>query len=308
MTTHAGTGESTGRDFSGLLIRFVIRYLETRTPAGTLERVLRSAAETRTATVLSDVTTWSSYAQFRSLLEATGEVCDGLATLSEVGQQVFDSIQSPDLVQSLSALGSPAAVYAVLAGLAESTSPITEFRTENVGPNDCRISIRLKDGYEPFPEFCALEMGLYAAIPTMFGYPIAEIIDESCQCDGASFCHARLHWESVDDDATRASRAELQARVSQARLEELQRTVAELVSGDGLETVLTRVMGAAGRAVPAVSYVLDIRASTTADRWLCSQGIDSVEGARLVDELYDSRGTEFVAVRVNLFETISSSI
>jgi diguanylate cyclase (GGDEF)-like protein len=292
MTKHSSTGDSAERGFSGLFIRFVTGYLQTCTPEGTLERVLRSAGETRTVTVLSDVSTWSSYAQFRSLLEATGEATGGLSTFSEIGQRVFNSIQSPELVESLSALGSPEAVYDALAGLAESTSPITDFRIENVGPNNCRISIRLKDGYEPFPEFCALSMGLYAAIPTMFGYPTAEITDESCQCDGATFCCARLHWESVDDDATRAARAELQARVSQARLEELQRTVAELVSGDGLDTVLTRVMAAAARAVPAVSYVLDIRASSTADRWLCSQGIDSVEGARLIDELSDTRHTE----------------
>ena len=59
-----------------------------------------------------------------------------------------------------------------------------------------------------------------------------------------------MSWDTTNGNDARISRAELQSRFSQARLEELQRTVAELVSGDDLETVLTRVLAAAHRAVP----------------------------------------------------------
>jgi diguanylate cyclase (GGDEF)-like protein len=79
--------------------------------------------------------------------------------------------------------------------------------------------------------------------------------------------------------------------MSQARLEELQRTVAELVSGDDLETVLTRVVAAVHRAVPALSYILDIDASATTDRWLCAEGINVVERAPIDEGLMPDQET-----------------
>jgi diguanylate cyclase (GGDEF)-like protein len=282
--------ESGDRDFSGVLTQYVVGYLQTCEPEGTLEQVLRSADETRTAIALSDANMWSSYAQVRRLLEATGEVLGGSSALTAVGKHVNEngSSQSPEIAEALTALGSPAAVFAALPGFFTSTVPIAESLTGNIGPNECTLSMRLIDGYEGFPEFCAFEMGLFASIPTLFGYPHAEILVESCQADGAPWCVARMRWESIDDDATRASRAELQSRLSQTRLEELQHTVAELVSGEGLDVVLTRVLAAAARAVPALSYVLDIKPSATADRWLCTEGLDSAAGAELVDRICET--------------------
>ncbi len=281
----AGQIEYSDRDFSGMLTQFVLSYLQACTPEGTLELVLRSAGETRDVATLSDASSWSSYAQFRRLLEATGDALGGPATLSVIGRHVFDRIQSPDLVESLVAMGSPAAVYDALPGLIEAFAPLVEVQTQNVGPNECVIRTRCNARFEPFPERCAFEIGLFAAVPTAFGHPHAEILHESCQCDGAESCQAVIRWEPADDDAARASRAELRYRLSEARLEEIQHTVTELVSGDALEVVLSRVVAAAGRAVTALSYVLDIKASVTTERWLSAQGMDSAEGSRIVESL-----------------------
>ena len=174
--------------------------------------------------------------------------------------------------------------------MCESTAPVIEVRTESIGPNECRISLRFKDGYEAFPENCAFQMGMFAALPRLCGYPDAEILYESCQCKGDSFCQAIMRWELVDSDAAKTAQAELQARMSQARLEELHHTVAELVSGDSLENVLTKVMAAAGRAVPASSYILAVKTSASADRWLCTEGIDALAAGRIVDGLHGGSG------------------
>ena len=133
-------------------------------------------------------------------------------------------------------------------------------------------------------------MGMFAALPRLCGYPDAEILHESCQCKGDSFCQAIMRWELVDSDAAKTAQAELQARLSQARLEELHHTVAELVSGDSLENVLTKVMAAAGRAVPASSYILAVKTSASADRWLCTEGIDALAAGRIVDGLNGGSG------------------
>jgi diguanylate cyclase (GGDEF)-like protein len=247
------------------------------------------AGEERPVAELIDATKWSSYAQYRRLLEAAGEVLGGPASLSMVGEHIHDSIQSPELSEHLSAFRTPADVYAALPTLTGSTAPLLELCTENIGPNECRIRFRLKEGYEPFPENCAFHTGVFAVMPRMCGYHDAEVLFEACQLDGAPYCQARLRWELADSDAVRASRAELAARVSQARLEELHHTVAQLVSGDSLETVLTRVMAAAGRAVPALSYILAVTPSARSDRWLCAEGIDA-PGCAAILELVESHG------------------
>jgi hypothetical protein len=131
-------------------------------------------------------------------------------------------------------------------------------------------------------------MSMCAVPPRLFGHPDAEVSHEACQCNGDTECQAIMSWESVEDDAARASSALLQSRISQARLEEIQRTVADLVSGDGLEVVLARVLAAAARAVTALSYVLVIRATSTSDRWVCSEGIDDMEGAQIAERLSET--------------------
>jgi hypothetical protein len=205
---------------------------------------------------------------------------------------MFDSIQSPEIFGSMIALGSPGAVYATLSGVVEATVPGVELRSELIGGDACRVSIRFKDGNDPFREYCSLQIGLYACVPILFGYGEAEITIESCQCDGAPWCQALVHWDSVDDVAARASGAELRARVAEARLEEIQHCVAELVSGDELETVLANVVVAAARAVTALSYVLEVRKSVTADRSLYCQGVVTDEGAEILQRLTEAQGTQ----------------
>jgi diguanylate cyclase (GGDEF)-like protein len=245
--------------------------------------VLTLAGETRTMAELTDSNSWSSYAPYRRLLEAAGQVLDGPATLLTVGMHVFDSIQSPEMSEALTSLGSPAAVYAILPGF--STTPALELETEDIDPTQTRVRFRFQPGFEPFPEHCALTMGLFASIPRNFGLGDAEIHFESCQCDGAPWCQARMSWDLDDDESARVSRAELQARLAQARLEELQRTVAELVSGDDLRTVLAKVVGAARRAVPTISFALDIGPSATTDRLVCSEGFHGTEATLIAERL-----------------------
>ncbi len=276
--------EAYAHDFGGILTQYVVGYLQRETPEGTLARVLELAGETRSLAVLGDATTRSSYGEYRRLLEATSHVLGGPAALAKVGAHVFDSIQSPDLADSMTALGSVEAIYCILPSL--TTSPVVELHIDDMGSDQVLVRFRFRPGVEPFPEHCALHMGLFASTPRMMGYRDAEIHHVSCQCDGAAWCEARMSWDTTNGDDARISRAELQSRFSQARLEELQRTVAELVSGDDLETVLTRVLAAAHRAVPALSCLLEIDATSSTDRWVGSEGIDDVEGEPIDERLH----------------------
>ena len=114
---------------------------------------------------------------------------DGVA---EVGRCVFDTIRRPERMEIFQALGSPAAVYEALPGFIEVFGPSFRMKTEMTG--SVRVPDRDRDAgaNEPFPELCAFGISLASTVPQLFGYPVAEIAQESCRCDGAPCCAALL--------------------------------------------------------------------------------------------------------------------
>ena len=75
-------GVDAGCHFAGVNTWLLIRYLrEFGGPNGT-ERLLHEAGETRSADELFDLATWSSYEQFRGLLETTATEFGGGKTLT----------------------------------------------------------------------------------------------------------------------------------------------------------------------------------------------------------------------------------
>ena len=136
--------EISDRDFAGVQTQHLVSYLQTCRSEEILERVLQVAGETRTVAELSDASAWSSYTQFRALLEAAGEVLGGADTLFEVGRHIYDSIQSPDFSEAVVALGSPVAVYAAVPGFMGTIAPVVEWDTEIIGSNEITLSLRVK--------------------------------------------------------------------------------------------------------------------------------------------------------------------
>ena len=249
-------------DAGDVISQFLFEYLQQNTPEGTLEEVYRVAEESRRASAQGAGGLWTPYARRRSLLEAAGVVLGGGPdALREVGRCVFDAIRRPERLEIFQALGSPAAVYEALPGFLETYGPSFRLKTVMIGDYGCRVEIQMREDNEPFPEMCAFSISLLSTVPQLFGYPVAEILEESCRCDGAASCSALLQWDPVDAEKANEGRAEMRVRLLEARLGELQRTLAELGSGDGLQPLLKRVLAGAMRAVQAPSYILDIKQS-----------------------------------------------
>ncbi len=137
-------GKDRAQDFGGILTQYVVGYLQRETREGTLAHVLEPAGETRSLAVLGDATTRSSYGEYRRLLEATGHVLGGPAALSTIGAHVFDSIQSPDLSDSMTALGSVEAIYPLLPSL--TTTPVVELHIDDMGPDEVLVRFRFPPG------------------------------------------------------------------------------------------------------------------------------------------------------------------
>ncbi len=280
-------------DAGDVISQFLVEYLQQNTPEGTLEEVYRVAEESRKARAQVVGGAWTPYARRRSLLEAAGVVLGGGPdALREVGRCVFDAIRRPERIEIFQALGSAAAVYDALPAFLEVYGPSFRLKTDMTGEYECRVEIEMRDDNEPFPEMCVFGISLLSTVPQLFGYPVAEILAESCRCDGATSCSALLRWDPVDAAKANEGRAEMRIRLLEARLDELQRTLAELGSGDGLQPVLKRVMAGAMRAVQAPSYILDIKQSAFSNHFIRTEGIGQAEGSLVTLGLREARGGE----------------
>ena len=268
------------------MTRMLLEHLVQRCRPGAADDVLRAASETRSIEQLSRDDEWSSYAQFRRLLEAAARELGATQTLTEVGLRanlVADG--SIDYTEMLQSLGSPATLYADVGRTTRVLAAIVSAETEEVGPTEWIIRQRLDDGFEPFEEFCAFSAGLTALTPVLFGYPPAEVVEEQCQCRGAHWCSFRVRWEALDEPERRAEYFETRSRLLEGRLENLHETLAELVSKDDLDDLLAHVVASAARAVRAPGYVLVLSVLPSQHQRIHSIGLPEAEAVRLAASL-----------------------
>jgi len=274
-------------------------------PAGTLATVLLAAGERRSPEALSDEATWSTYEQFRALLEATAGALGGVEALTAIGLHSFEAMAIPDYAEMLQALGSPAALYAELPTATAAIYPIVEVFSEEQGPTEWVIRYRLRERREPFKAFCSYVQGVLGVTPRLFGFPPAEMVEEECACDGAPMCVFRLRWDPIEEPVRRAEYWETRSVVLEARLEALQRTVADLVSGDELGSVLSRIVSSAARAVQAPSFVLALDPLPWIAERVHAEGLTPEDAARIADEV---AGTERDADPTRLVVEVASTV
>ena len=273
-----------GLHFAGVNTRLLLRYLRDQEVAGAVGRVLYDAGESRSEEVLTDNATWSSYDEFRRLLEVTARTYGGYTTLERAaGGGLTDGSQA-EMTAMLQSLETPGALLQMIteaggAGLA----PIIALDGHEAGPNEWVVHEWFAEGFAPFREYCAWASGLYSNIPKLFGLR-AEVVKEACACDGTPACAYRIRW--FPDDATAdADNFDARIQVLTARLEGLQQMVGELVSDDDLERVLTRIVVSAARTLSAPVFVLALEAMPSADKHVYAVGINDDEAERLAVEL-----------------------
>jgi diguanylate cyclase (GGDEF)-like protein len=273
--------------FSGLTTRLIVEHLRDRMPAGTLDTVLEAAGETRAMEVLLDDTSWTSYSHMRRLLEAAGVAMGGPRSLTPVGRDARLLSESvPEMLETARALGSPGALYSAMAeGGDAGLVSIGTSRGWEIGPNEWMLSQRFFDEFAPIPEFCSLLAGLIAMPPRLFGYPAAEVVEEQCQADGASECHFRVRWLETVDLGLRAEYFENLANGLEMRVDALRRTVADIVSAESIDSVLTRLVATVAHTVVAPAHALFLHPTSTAARQVYSLGLDDQEAERLATRM-----------------------
>src|SRR5687768_3464239 len=140
-----------GRHFFGTATRLVVEHVVAKLGDDAVTEMLRRAGESRTRDELCDDGGWSSYDQFRALLEAAVEVLghprcfdDMHTTISLVDSTSFDTT---DMLQ---ALGSPMAVWA-MSNDSNGIMPIVGEAPQAIGERGVLLTFHLADELEPFP-------------------------------------------------------------------------------------------------------------------------------------------------------------
>ncbi len=248
-----------GRHFSGINTRILFDHVKERLGDEGVKVLIEQAGEDRTVDSLLDDTSWSSYDQFRRLLEAASELLapvgglEGVAEVHQIGRST-----APEFARTLQGFGSPMAMALEAGQIGASLYPIMALDPEGLAPTHLRWRIRMREPFEPFPELCVFLKGLLPQSVRLFGMRVLEISEESCQCKGARECVVDIHWDETEDLALQLDLARTKLQIAESRLEAFQDTVSDIVSAHELDVVLGRIVRSAARAVHAPAFVLAI--------------------------------------------------
>ena len=269
--------------YTKLLMEFVV---ETMRP-DQIEELLRGAGETRSLDELSDASSWSSYLQFRRLLEERSKLAS--TGLYEQSELLSDWLRGWELSQAAQTLDSPGALLAVGSTL-NPLVPIRRYEKTEVGSNEWTIREWFEEGYAPYPEFCDFAAVQYAVIPVVFNLPPGEVIEEECQCRGDATCLFRLRWRQDDTDSLRADHYRMRSELFEARLEQIQDMIADLASNERYEDVLQGFVSSSLRtAVGAGGALLVLEPRAGASRKIYVEGLTESEAEAIADDLLAGR-------------------
>jgi diguanylate cyclase (GGDEF)-like protein len=180
----------------------------------------------------------------------------------------------------LRGLGSVEGVFEALTAATGPLRQMFEWEPTPVGPKEWSIRIRSIEGMAPYRELCALMAGIHAAIPSVFG-SFGEVVEEQCECDGATECRSSLRWKSPDRYRQQAEFYKARAAVLEGHLRQFQAMVTELVSDVGHDEVMRRIALSAAQAVSVTgAFVVSVSGSPAHIR-VSSVGLDAVVAAEI---------------------------
>jgi diguanylate cyclase (GGDEF)-like protein len=260
---------------SGFYTTMLMHALDSRLSPDELAALLEDAGETRGIAELSLSSSWSSYAQFRRLLEAAKVALSPyLGSKGSLAEPIH--LVHTEIGGTIQALGSPGELLANPTGK-NALVPIRRYETVEIGPNEWIIREHFIEGFAPYPEYCEFSTGQYALIPLYFGLPPAEVVEEACQCRGDSDCVFRIRWEEVDPAQSRVEYLEMRTELLEARLEQLQDMVTDLASNERYEDVLQGIVASSMRSAGAGSALLVLEPRDGSPQKIYFEGLTEFE-------------------------------
>jgi diguanylate cyclase (GGDEF)-like protein len=264
----------------------LMAYLEQRLTTRALVDLLQRAGERRRVEELKDMGSWSTFDQFKRLLEESARLL-GLEFLVNGTFLSSSSIENFDMAENLQAFASPGELLRAGGGT-NPLMPMRRYEMTEVGPTEWTIREWFIEGFAPYPEYCAFFVGQYAMIPMYLGLPAAEVVEEQCQCRGDDACTFRMRWEKLDEGASREEYHEMHSQLLEARLDQLKQMITDVASNERYEDALQGIVRSARRAILASAAVMALEARAGSPRRIYSDGLADTEAELLADALLES--------------------
>jgi len=259
--------------------------LEARLTAGALRALLQRAGETRSVEELKEIGSWTTFDQFKLLLQEAARSLD-LEFLANGTFLSSETVKNFDMAETIQAFDSPGAVLRGGEGI-NPLLPMRRYEMTEIGQTEWTIREWFVDGFAPYPEFCAFFAGQYAKIPMYLGLSAAEVVEEQCQSRGDDACLFRMRWEEREEGASREQYHEMHAQLLEARLEQLKRMITDLASNGRYEDVLQGIVGSARRAILASAAVMALDARAGGPRKIYYDGLADAETESMAAELLE---------------------
>ncbi|HMD47410.1 MAG TPA: EAL domain-containing protein [Acidimicrobiales bacterium] len=304
------------QDVSGAVTSVILRYLRAHGGEAAVAEALARAGEQRDAATLEDPRSWSTHDEAIALLTAASEVTGDPDVPRHVGEEMLRQHDGTEVANLLRSLGSPAELLRNVTAAAARFSTVSLLEALEVGEAHAVIRAEARAGFPRHLYLCEFTRGLLSQVPVLFGLVQAVVTETECQARGGRFCLYSVAWEErqwstfVDerrslytmawadrdvaearseldlDPATRVAELEMQLAQMTQRLQEMFSTASELLSGDDLDELLSRITRRAANAVNAPSYLLVVRTSPEGPPHLHHHGFDPAEAALLAEELW----------------------
>jgi diguanylate cyclase (GGDEF)-like protein len=275
--------KSAEHHISGVYTKMLVEFLVETMSADTIQNLLRRAGETRTLDELSDVGSWSSYHQFRRLLEQRHQL-DERSLLEQI-EVLVQPQHTWEMSKSARTLGTPGELMASGTNF-NPLVPIRRYEKTEVASNEWIIEESFEEGFEPFPEFCDVVAVQLAFVPVIFRLPPGEVVEERCQCRGDDSCVFRIRWQEHETEVNKVELYRARAELAEGRLEQVQDMITALASNERHEDVLKGFVGSLLRtAVGASGALLVVEPRAGMQRSLYSEGFAQSDVEAIADDL-----------------------
>ncbi len=247
-----------------------------------MQALLAEADEDRPLSVMLDDTSWSSYGQFRNLLEVAARHLAAVGGLEGIAD--YESVHrttAPDSASIRQSFDSPAEMVMATGNAGAGLYSIVAIDPEMVGRSHLRWRRQMLGGYQPFPELCSFFAGISPQMVRLFGWRDVEVEEISCQCRGDEQCIMDLRWDETDDREAQLNMVRTRLELADSRLQAFHDTVSDIVSAEDLDIVLRRIVRNAARSLYATGFVLSVDASV-AGSGLYTDGVSIDEARRLL--------------------------
>ena len=294
------------RETASTTISLLLRHVRRHGGETAVVEVLNRAGVKQGSAMLEDASSWVSYDTRIRLFEAATAVLDDPNTMFAVGADAVTGDIQPVLVQLLSMLASPAAIYRALPRMVPKFTTTSTIDDMQVGRTSATVRYRLHDGYPHSRLDCQYAQGLFSAVPVVFGLSPARVAHPTCQSDGHAACEyvvtwsMRFHWWSW---RRRKRFVEDSLSVLRDKVREVQTAAADLVSSDHVDEVLARIVERAASAVLAPGYLLILESDDGGAPIVRHRGLSSERADDLAERILRAEDLSASALVVDICST-----